>query len=575
MFRPKRAPVKLSDEAVRKLPRWQLITLIALIALGAFFVSDLWTLRELEAQALAVSMVHGAFSDALFPYFGSTPAIDANPLSDWVNALALWGFSTDGHGPFSATMVMRAIANVWLLLTLVLLWIATRAFASTEGVQPIAFPLGGEAQRTDYSRACADVAILLFLGTFGLLTRRHEAVADSLLLVSGALNLYAMSVSLTRPKTGASWAGVAVAMSFLGGTVYTGLVTFLANTLIFLRVRHFGDDRFLRVGVMMGVAGFLASLWPALAFSVDTPRAIAYFGPWCQQQVLALTTFDIDNLTWFARNALWYLCPLWPLAIVAVVRWNKQRKLAALRIPALIVGFELLLSFMLDAQTANRTFLEFIPALALLSTFGLMTLRGRHRALLDWFALSVSTLALLTGWAYWGAWLTQFAPKMAQSIHQLAPGALPTFDWGFGLAVLATTLLLILFAWRFTHRPPFVWSGAWLAASGFGMTMTVWIGLFHTAVDVNRSYQPVVAHIKAAYTALGGTHNTCARAIGVTPGLQAYLAQQTGLPIVSANTPCAIRLVRIKSSKGTLPSGALGPFARPHTQEFFYLSTEH
>ena len=109
---------------------------------------------------------------------------------------------------------------------------------------------------------------------------------------------------------------------------------------------------------------------------------------------------------------------------------------------------------------------------------------------------------------------------MWQSMMLLAPASHPVIDAGLYLAVVASILWLALFIWRFTHRPAFVWSGAWLAATGTTAVFAVWIGLFHSAADVNRSYDPVAHSVKVVYTALGGTPGGCIETQGVPLGLQ-------------------------------------------------------
>jgi len=140
-----------------------------------------------------------------------------------------------------------------------------------------------------------------------------------------------------------------------------------------------------------------------------------------------------------------------------------------------------------------------------LAAFGLASLRRSRENLLDWFALSVFTVALLTVWLYWLAALTGMAPKMAKSVYMLAPGLDVTLDWSILAPLTVTVIWFVFVIWRLTHRPIVVWRGPWLSAAGMTAVAVTLLGLWHEGIDVNRSYQGVARATAEAIESLAGT----------------------------------------------------------------------
>ena len=573
-----RAPVKLSDEAVRKCPRWQIIVLLVIATVTAFFAHDLWTLREVTAQALASSMATHGLSGWLMPSLLNAPFTSINPFVDWIASALMGLVGPKGLFPIlSDIAIIRLTADLLFLATLIALWFAARTFGKQNAVQPLTFAFGGEASPRDYVRALGDITVLLFIATAGILTRRHETIADTGMLFAASLNLWALAYSLRNPKKGALLAGASTALMLFTGTLFAWVSSLIINAWCFARIPTFGDERPTRLTSLALAAIGIALIWPVLSFLVAPESALHWWSAWMKAQLHTFHFAGFTPLLWLLRNGLWYTLPLWPLIMVAIVRWRRQRKEAELRIPVIVTIVTLVMSFFSGNLGNNQVFLTFIPALALLAAFGLVTLRGRHRAILDWFAITVSFLALAIAWSYWFAWKTGMPIKMAQSMTMLAPGTPPSWDAGFIFAVIATLIWCGLAAWRFTHRPPFVWTGAWLMAWGMTTGLAVWIGLFNMAVTTNRSYTPIAHSVNALFSALGGNRHECLNTVNVPRGLAAYLGQKTGIEVVNANVKaCHFTLVRLdkRAEKMSVPHNAAGPIARPHTNEFFYLMSD-
>jgi hypothetical protein len=164
-----------------------------------------------------------------------------------------------------------------------------------------------------------------------------------------------------------------------------------------------------------------------------------------------------------------------------------------------------------------------VPALVILAAFGVSSLRRTAEDAIDWFALALFTLSLLALWLYFTAWITGFPPKMYASIARLAPGVqINASALSIFFAAAASIAWLALATWRIRIRPPMLWRGPFLAASGLALTWSVAIALFQPPIDFNRSYEPIASPLAEQLRRVGG--EGCVRAYHLPAGTRAMLA---------------------------------------------------
>ena len=218
MLSQRSTPVKMSQEAARKLPRWSLLALLTIFAFSGFWATGLWTLRDALSFGTASSMLDGGASAWLMPMMADSPITEAGPLAGWLTAVIIaFGRLTGLMGDIAA---VRFAACLLFALTTAALWYGTWHLARRPEAQPIAFAFGGEASPRDYSRVVADVAVLLFVATFGILTRQHEALPDTTLLTMAALSFYGLTLGIRRPVPGAFTAGLAAGLAVVSSTLF-------------------------------------------------------------------------------------------------------------------------------------------------------------------------------------------------------------------------------------------------------------------------------------------------------------------------------------------------------------------
>lgn len=568
MLSQRSTPIKLSQEAAEKIPRRSFFALIALFLLGGFFATDLWTNRDISSFSYAYAPFIGSFDQWLMPVFDGTPLVEQGPLTGALSALLMRVFGTQGLAWLNDIGALRLSGMLWSLLTVFLLWKSAYSLAKRPEARPVSFAFGGEASPKAYARTIADCTVLLFIASFGLIARHYEAGADNALVALVALNLYALVHSLSRPVSGSALAGVSIGAALWCNSL-TGALCLLLETMLVTLFAGRRKNRDIRLLIAVSAALGTFLLWPAVSLLTAPSTTAAWFSAWAQSQWNALTVAGPDTFAWFAKNALWFLYPAWPLALWGIYSAGRRLTQPYLLIPVLICVSALLGMPFSSTAHAPGLFLTMLPGLSILAAFGLLTLRRGFENMLDWFCITVFSLGLLTLWAYWLAWFTGFPPKMAHSIDMLAPGTHPVPDFGFALAAALSVIWIFLAVWRLTHRPCVIWRGPWLAACGLVFIGTCSVGLFDTAISTNRSYDSVIERVDSALAQKGLAAGDCVVGSSMSGGLLALFDSRSAYRWTGQNSAvCRYRLVR---HRNPLPPDGTERFARPRTDESFSL----
>jgi hypothetical protein len=112
---------------------------------------------------------------------------------------------------------------------------------------------------------------------------------------------------------------------------------------------------------------------------------------------------------------------------------------------------------------------------------------------------------------------------MAASIGRLAPGFAPEIRiWPMTLATVATLVWIGILVWRVRARPPMLWTGPFIAASGLALVGLAALSLSAPAIDYARSYSSLAVIL--AQQAQRGGPDTCVQSVNVPTGVRAMLA---------------------------------------------------
>lgn len=573
MLSQRSTPIKLSQEAALKLPRAGLWLVLVCFAFIGFFADDLWTPRDIDSFGAAWLLAQQPLSAWLMPMGFGEMLTEAGPLTTWLSATFMLTVGEQGLGLLSNILCLRLASVFWFTLSTFAIWESAYRLAVRPEAQPIAFAFGGEARPKDFARAIADSAVLLFLATFGILTRQHEAVPDTALLAITALNLFSLTIAVKRPLIGSILAGISVTASILASTLFAGVWLLAQSLIVIATLSQSPRKRDLCLVALLLSTGLLFLIWPALSWCIDSELANRWFTQWVLTQTDYFGPAGLSTYLWFAKHSLWFLLPLWPLVLTGLFRWGRRLGQPFLFLPLVVVAVTLLGVIFSSKQSTDSVFLACIPALTVLAAFSLLTIKNGWENILDWFGLTIFGLGGLTIWLYWCAWLTGFPPKMHQSIINLAPTVRPELDLGFFCAVLATFGWIALVIWRLTHRPVIIWRGPWINATGITMALVVGFGLFHAPTTEFRSLVPIAQTLDRLLLQSGWQRGQCVQAINTRPEMMAVLQHYGAEPLntLTHETGCPLAIVRQSSSSHVeLPDYA--PSAgRARSSEVFYV----
>lgn len=557
---PHPTPAKMSQEGARPLSRLAFACLLAVFIGNIFFIQDFWSLDEATYWGLAQDILSEGIGHAFMPTLWGEPFVENGPLNQILVAILLWIFPSDWQ-----FVAIRTSTLLWFAIAVISVWFTTFHLARRNEAQPIRLPFGDEAQPLDYARVVADSAVLLLISTFSVTRGVYTADLGIPLLACSCLSLYGISLSLYHPKRGAFIAGVAAALATLTTSLFAGAWLLASVLLTNWFVRAFHQQRKARIRWSISAYACIVLTWIILAYLIDPDRASNWFAQWHQYQIDLFGIINHDVFTWFGKNFIWFLCPLWPIVLVGLYNWRHHLKESHIAIPLFMWATSVIAGLFSKWLTVTTVFTVWIPALSVLASFSLFTIKKTRVNILDWFSVSVFSLASLSIWLYWAAWATHFAPKMEHSIVRLAPNATPELGLGFVIAVIASAIWTSFVLWRVTHRPSVMWRGPWLAASGITVTSVIFMGLFHPALQENRSYASVAKAIRQEVIP-HWQPTDCITVSAMPAGTKFSLQYHMTLPLnLAPKAQCTFTIHRLRRSASLEASS----IKRPHTDEFF------
>lgn len=566
MLTQRPTPAFMSQEAARKLPRLALLALLAAFILSGLWAQDFWTLRDAEAFGIAREMLSGGVSALLLPQIAGEALPYAGPAAPWAAAFFMKLFS----GLLGEVGAYHLTSLFWFALSTAAVWYGTWRLARRSEAQPVASAFGGEAEPRQYGRAVADCAVLLFVATFGIFARQHEPVAGTVLLACAACAFFGIALTLRRAGAGAFVTGLSSGFAALTTSVVPGLWLLGGAVLVHAFARTFPGSRDRRVLSLLAGAALPVVVWLGLVLALTGAEGEAWLAAWAAEEAERFDLAQPRTVLWMMRTSLWFLLPAWPLALWALYSWRRQIDRTQILVPAVFVVTALTAGLFTAPAAAESLLLAAVPGLVVLGAFGLITLRQSRENLLDWFAISVFSVALAALWLYWFANLLGFPPKMARSIQMLSPGFTAEFGMGFFLPVVALVLWVVFVVWRLTHRPIVVWRGPWLAASGMTAAAVTLCGLWHTAIDINRSYAAPAKTAAEEAQRITGRTAPLVDGAGLPAGVRALFSWYGPVHFTRPGEAGDVRLVRTRGDE--IPANAVSvEIARPHTNESFYL----
>jgi 4-amino-4-deoxy-L-arabinose transferase-like glycosyltransferase len=444
------------------------LALIALaFALPGLAGHDLWKTHD----AIALGIVHDMATRGtpLVPRVAGTPWLFDPPLYHWL--AAAFGEALQGFVEFHSAA--RLASGVLILAAFWLIYRAARDWA----------------RPADDGAVRGSAAMLVLLGSVGLIVHAHEALPELASLAALCAALAALPHAARRPLAAGALFGGAVGLAALSAAWSAP-----AGVLIAVIAAHVacGEWRtrsaLLFLPVSLLAAFLIAASWP-LALYWRAPDAFELWRAVAWQPVSA----PLTNLRYFVATGSWFTWPAWPLALWAL--WALRRRW---REPELFVAAAATLVMLLAAAywgpPQDVHLIPLLAPLSLLACRGALVLRRGAAGALDWFGVLGFGFFGALLWFCWFAMLTGVPPRFANNFFRAAPGFTPELSVlrvAFALALAAAWVYLVFFTTRSPMRSLLRWAAGTVLLWGTGaMLLMPW-------ADYQKSYRSVGLQLKS------------------------------------------------------------------------------
>ncbi len=437
--------------------------------LPGLFAHDPWKPDEAYTFGAVYEILQGG--DWVVPQIAGEPFLEKPPLFYLSAAASALVFSPilplhDGA---------RLVAGFWIGLTLLF-----SALASRE--------LHGERHGL--------IAVLLLLGSLGLVVRSHQLIVDVAALAGFAMAYHGAALALRRAIPGGFWIGTACGLVFMTQGIPEAAMIVAIAALLPLFSPYWRRTQY---AATAGIA-FIAALpwltiWPVLLHQRDP----ALLSAWLTAENLARFFAARDlfaGLGYYLRTLPWYAFPVWPLALWTLWRARRTGQLGAPGVVLPALGFIITLLMLGSAAEQRELFaLPMLVPLALLAAPGIDSLRRGPASGWYWFSVTAFTFFICVGWFYWGALELGIPAKLHSHLHAIRPGYSFGFRWLpflLGLIYTAAWFALLARLPRNAERPLIVWVGGITAV--WALLATLFIGW----VDTSKSYRSVINDMQRA-----------------------------------------------------------------------------
>jgi hypothetical protein len=338
-------------------------------------------------------------------------------------------------------------------------------------------------------RTSASAAMLLLLGSVGLMVHAHEALPELASLTAMCGALATLPHAVRRPLPAGALFGAALGFAALSAVWVAPAALLLAVIVAHIACpewRTRGAPVFLAVALAVGA--LIAASWP-LVLAWRAPQAYTLWRHVAWQPL----GDPFANLRYFLVTGSWFAWPAWPLALWAAWSLRRRWSEARLFVPALAsVLMLIILAYWGPAQDVHL--IPLLAPLALLAHQGALCLRRGAAGALDWFGvLGFGFFGLLLWFCYF-AMLSGVPPRFANNLFKTAPGFTPDFKLLsvlFALLLAAGWVYLVFFTTRSPMRSLLRWAAGIVLLWGTGaMLLMPW-------ADYQKSYRSVALQLRS------------------------------------------------------------------------------
>jgi 4-amino-4-deoxy-L-arabinose transferase-like glycosyltransferase len=483
-------PVRLPASATLALPRWGLAALCLLYILPGLIRRDPWKNDDAAGFGIMWTMANGGLSDWLAPHIVGLSMPEEGPLAFWIGAIFIKLFGS----LLGDELAARISTIAFFLIGALSIWYATYLLGRRTEAQPLRLAFGGQPEPGDYGRTLADGALLIYLGSLGLLLQSHQTSAEALQISLVGVVLYS-SVCLFESLSIRTAAMLGITLGLLILTrgwpiplaLWTGLLV-----LATLRERRVILSLLL---VALPLATLVAGSWLLASHQMMHQTAHSTVNAWLNWNNSQFGLPSWKSLKYLLKYGIWFTWPAWPFAGWAVYAWRKQ-----FQAPHIVLPFTVFLTLgaaaLLNQSGDEAVLLPLLPPLVILAAFGLPTMKRGAINAVDWFSVMTLTTCAAFIWVGWIAKQTGWPAQIAKNAFKLAPGFQPEFNLiALLIAASATIGWIVLVYWRISRRPSVLWRAVVLSSGGVILCWLLLMTLWLPWINYGKSYAGVAQQI--------------------------------------------------------------------------------
>lgn len=357
----------------------------------------------------------------------------------------------------------------------------------------------GLAGRELFGKSAGWSAVIVLIGSLGLLVRAHLLVTDLALLAGCAMMIYGFALGARQTVLAGCILGTGLGIGFMAkGFIQPVFFVLMIAALVSIpawRTRTF----FITLAIALLSALPWLSIWPTLLYL----RSPELFNEWAWQLNAArwvhlMETGNFKDSFYYFGLLPWFAWPAFPLALWTV--WESRRKISrSIELQLLLITFVVMLfALSLAPRINDLCALPMLLPLALLASTALFTLKRGAANALDWFGIMTFALIVILLWWGWVGLLTDSPAKITLLLKDYRPGFEPVFQLNQFVIAVSVTVVWMILVWRVgrsIRRSVTNWAAGvtllWILAA------TLWMPWLNNA----KSYRPMVTSLIQALPA--------------------------------------------------------------------------
>ena len=440
--------------------------------LPGLFGRDPWKADEAYSFGLVLNMVETG--DLVVPTLGSDPFMEKPPVF-YITSV---GFTRSLSPPLAPHEAARFACLFYMGLTFLFLALSSRE-------------LNG--------RGSGSLAVLLLMGSVGLVHTAHMLQTDLALVAGYALALYGILLGARRPWVGGLLCGTGAGLGFLSkGLLAPGTLGVAVLCLLCFQTWRTRNYWRLLAGIFLAVLPW-GAIWPWALYHRSPDLFLDWFWNNNVARLIGGSPYapQENRPFWFY---LVLLCgfgwPVFPLALWGL--WRQRRsafKETAVQVLVVAMGV-MLVVLSVASQKRSLYATPLLVPLALLAVRGVRGLGERFTRAAGLVTVAVCSLAAAAAWLGWTALFTGWPAVVLKRVRVELPDYAPSFSAGVLVVALTATAAWIILVVRQRQGTGTALAVSW--SSGVALLYLLGMTLWLPVSNGSSSYRKDFAGLREA-----------------------------------------------------------------------------